>query len=439
MGATQGMCEACPKKRGIKRGFRRAPLARDEIDEYAQRGWPGSRPQEPRTVLIMAHGSRFSALAIALLMFAGGASAQTRATSSNATPSAQSGAPPPLSNAQIRLDVVVDSAGQAVTGLQQQNFTVMDGKASQTITSFAAVNGRAAVIQMIVVIDAVNADYQNVLFQRQQLDKFLRSEGGNLAYPMAIALLADDGLHAINGKFLNDGNALSAALNNDQVGFRSIRRSGGYYGAAERFQICLTAMHRLVGSVSRHAGRKVIVWLSPGWPLLSGPNTELDEKEEKQVFRNIVSLSNEMLHEQITVYSIDPLGANGTASVENLGSDMLVDRNPVGQTTPYGDWAYGQFLKPVSKLSQATYGDLGLPVLVIHSGGVAFSSTNGIAERLRQCIADTVPYYELTFTPPTGSTPDEYHPLQVKVAGSGMSVRTSQGYYAEPGAQSIHH
>lgn len=382
-----------------------------------------------------------SAVGVAILMLAATASAQAQVASvpPRAAPSVQS-SPSQASNARIYLNVAVEKAGQSVSGLQEQDFTVIDGKTPQTITSFAAVNGREAAIQMIVVIDAVNADYRNVLIQREQLDKFLRSEGGNLAYPMAIAILADDGLHAVSGKFLNDGNALSAALQNDQGGFRSIRRSGGYYGAAERFQICLTAMHRLVGSVSRHTGRKIIVWLSPGWPLLSGPNTQLDEKEEKEVFQNIVSLSNEMLREQITVYSIDPLGANGAPSVTHLGSDMLVDRNPADQTAPYGDWAYGQFLKAVSQPSQATYGDLGLPVLVIHSGGVAFASTNGIAERLRQCIADTVPYYQLSFAPTGGSEANEYHPLQVKVAGSGMSVRTSQGYYSESlTAQGIHH
>lgn len=373
------------------------------------------------------HLSAFVAL---IFLFALNAYGQTQPVSlpSPAMQSTSAEAP----SGKIYLDVSVDKSGQAVTGLQQQDFTVLDNKEPRTITSFAAVNGREAQIQVIVVIDAVNAGYQNVLFQREQLDKFLRSEGGNLSYPMAIALLTDDGLHAVNGKFLSDGNALSAALDNDQVGFRSIRRSGGYYGASERFQICLTAMHRLIGSVSRHTGRKIIVWLSPGWPLLSGPNTQLDEKEEKQVFANIVSLSNETLRAQVTVYSIDPLGANGTAAVENLGSEAVVDKNPVDQTIPSGDWAYGQFLKPVTRLSQATYGDLGLPVLVTHSGGVVFASTNGIAERLRECIADTVPYYELSFAAPAGGAPDEYHQLQVKVVGDGLRTHARMGYYADP-------
>lgn len=340
-----------------------------------------------------------------------GTQPQQALAQANATPAAQAAATTSATTQRIYLDVAVNKSGQSVTGLQQQDFTLLDNKQAQTITSFAAVNGREAPVQVIVVMDAVNAPYQNVEFQRQQLDKYLRAEGGNLAYPMTIVLLADDGPHAVNGKFLTDGNALSTALDQDQVGFRSITRSTGYYGATERLQICLTAMHRLLGSIAQHGGRKIIIWISPGWPLLSGPEVQLDSKQEQQLFSNIVSLADEMARAQITLYSIDPLGAG---------------------STPANDWAYEQFLKGVTKPSQAAYGDLGLPVLVVHSGGIAFPSTNGVADRIRQCLTDAVPYYEISFDPPASTKKDEYHQLDVKVAGDGLKVRTRQGYYSQP-------
>lgn len=354
-------------------------------------------------------------LAVIMLCFpaAANVSAQTGQPPSqpNAAPSAQTVASTPATSRRIYLDIAVDKSGQAVSGLQQQDFTLLDNKQPQTITSFAVVNGREAPVQVIVVMDAVNAPYQNVEFQRQQLDKYLRAEGGNLAYPMTIALLADDGLHVVSSKFLTDGNALSTALDQNQVGFRAITRSSGYYGAAERYQICLTAMNRLVRSVAQHTGRKVFIWVSPGWPLLSGPEVQLDAKQEQQVFGNIVRLANDMAQARITLYSIDPLGAAGA---------------------PDHDWAYGQFIKGVTKLNQVVYGDLGLPVLAVQSGGIAFSSTNGIADRLRQCLTDAVPYYEISFDPPASTKKDEYHQLQVKVAGDGLSARTRQGYYGQP-------
>lgn len=54
--------------------------------------------------------------------------------------------PPPNTAAPqgaIKLDVVVtDGAGQAVAGLQQQDFTLLDNKKPQPILSFRAVDGR---------------------------------------------------------------------------------------------------------------------------------------------------------------------------------------------------------------------------------------------------------------------------------------------------------
>lgn len=356
----------------------------------------------------MLNGARIGGFAALGFLCAVAASAQRQ---SAPLPQAVPAAAPQAQNNRIHLDVFVDKSGQAATDLQQQDFTLLDNKGPQKIDSFQAVNGRDAPIQVIVVLDSVNAGYQNVEYQRQQLDTFLRSEGGNLEYPMVIVLLADDGLHPVTGKFLIDGNALSAALDQDELGFRAIRRSAGFYGATDRFQICLKAMHQLIASVSQHTGRKLIIWLSPGWPLLAGPEVQIDQKQQKEIFGNIVNLTTDLMREQITVYSIDPLGTGGA---------------------PAEDWTYGQFLKGITKPSQAAYGDLGLQVLVTHSGGVAFPTTNGIADDIRKCLSESVPYYEISFDSPAAKSPNEYHQLQVKVAGDGLKPRTLTGYYAQP-------
>ena len=96
---------------------------------------------------------------------------------------AQQSAPPaqPTSN-QIVLDVVVTpKSGPPVADLQQQDFTLLDNKSPQPITSFKAVPGREAPAEVIIVIDAVNTSYRTLRIQRDQLGKFLRAEGGHLA------------------------------------------------------------------------------------------------------------------------------------------------------------------------------------------------------------------------------------------------------------------
>src|SRR5580704_1698975 len=58
----------------------------------------------------------------------------------------------------IGLDVVVtDSAGKSVSGLQQQDFTILDNNQPQKMTSFDAVQGPTAdpPVEIVLLIDLV--------------------------------------------------------------------------------------------------------------------------------------------------------------------------------------------------------------------------------------------------------------------------------------------
>jgi VWFA-related protein len=343
--------------------------------------------------------TRFGSLLLLALVCTAAGSAQ------QASSAGQSG------HGEIVLDVVVaPKSGRPVADLQQQDFTLLDNKGPQPILAFRTVTGRQTALEVIVVIDAVNADYQTVSFERLQIDKFLRMEGGRLTYPTALAIVTDKGIQML-GDFSSDGNALGAALDRDDVGLRQLDRSSGYYGAAERLQLSLNALNQLVASEAPRPGRKVMLWVSPGWPLLSGPNTELDSKQQQQIFGNIVALSTQLLEGHVTVYSVNPVGA--------------------GESVVRASY-YKEFLKGVSKPGQVSLGNLGLPVLAIQSGGLALDFTNDVAGALQTCVADTAPYYELSFAAPSGERPDEYHPLEIKIAKPGLTARTRQGYYAQP-------
>lgn len=316
-------------------------------------------------------------------------------------------------NEKIYLDVVVSAkGGPPVTDLQHEDFTVLDNKVPQTITSLKVVTGREAPIEVVLVIDAVNTTVQNVSYGRLQVEKFLRADAGHLAYPVSLAIFTDRGTKIVNSS--SDGNALSDVLEQENTGLRSITRAAGYYGATERLQLSIDALDQIIAYEAPRNGRKVVIWVSPGWPLLSGPSTELDSKQQEQVFGNIVRLSTQLLQARITLYSVDPLGA---------GESML--------RATY----YEEFLKGVSKPGQANLGNLGLQVLAIQSGGLAFNFANDVASLVQECLTDTVPYYEITFNPPTAKQRDEYHHLEVKVTKPGLTARTRQGYYAQPSGQ----
>ena len=244
-----------------------------------------------------------------------------------ATSAPQNSPPTEPGNGRIQLDVVVtQKSGTPVAGLQQQDFTLLDNKAPQTITSFQAVGEREADQSVILVMDAVNTDYDRLSYLRTEIGKFLRADGGHLAYPTALATFSDKGIQ-IEENFSTDGTALSASLDRANAGLRSsgLSRSTGFHGEAGRIQLSMQALDQLVASAAQVPGRKIVIWVSPGWPSMA--EVQQGPTQQQQVFGTVVSISTELLQAHVTLYSVDP-----------PGGDALTR-----------DSFYKQFLKGVSK------------------------------------------------------------------------------------------
>lgn len=328
-----------------------------------------------------------------------------------AVSSQQNRLPAQPNDGKIYLDVVVSpKSGPPVGDLQQQDFTFLDNKSPRAITSFQAFAGREAPIKVVLVIDAINTDTPHVSYERIQIDKFFRAEGGHLAYPVALAVATDKGI-SIAAEFSSDGNALGEALDKQDVAIRAIGRSAGFWGAAERLQYSLAALHQLTASLAPQPGRKIVLWVSPGWALLSGPRVELSSKDQQQIFSEVVSFSTQLRQAAITLYSVNPEG-----STESLLRASY----------------YKDFLKGVSKPNEVAAGNLGLPVLAVQSGGLALELNNDLTALLQECMSDVAPYYEISFDAAPVERPDEYHQLEIKLAKPGLTARTRQGYYAQP-------
>jgi VWFA-related protein len=323
---------------------------------------------------------------------------------------------PPVPNRRIALDVVVtDKSGTPVPGLQQQDFTLLDNKQPATILSFDAVAGGAAKadspVEVILVIDEVNSTYRSVAIERGQLEKLLKRNGGELDRPTSMVFFSDKGT-AIGSVSSRDGNALLAELDDHQTGLRTVTRSQGIYGAGDRIMLSLNAIEQLIRYEASRPGRKLVIWISPGWPLLSGPREELTSKDQQSIFGNIVALSDGLRQARITLSSIDPLGTSDAG----------------GFRTIY----YETFVKGVKKASQVHIGNVGLQVLATQSGGRVLNSSNDVAGEIETCVADANAFYVLSFDGLRGDGPNEYHALELKIDKPGLTARTRTGYYAQP-------
>jgi VWFA-related protein len=322
----------------------------------------------------------------------------------------QNAAPGPAPASRINLDVVVTAkSGPPVTDLQQQDFTLFDNKTPRHLTSFQAFTGSQNATHILMVIDAVNTSYENIAYERGEVDKFLRANGGHLPQPMALAFFTDTGTQ-LQSNYTTDGNVLSASFDQYAIGLRNVRRSS-QYEAQDRFSLSLKALGQIVQHEADLPGRKLIFWVSPGWPLLSGPRVQLDGKQLNEIFASIVGLSTDLRRARVILYSISPLGTN-----EGLGRTFY----------------YESFLKGVSDANKAQLGNLSLQVLAVQSGGLALASSNDVASLLNQCLVDAQSYYQLSFDPSPADRRDEYHSLEIKVDKPGLTARTRHGYYAQP-------
>jgi VWFA-related protein len=313
----------------------------------------------------------------------------------------------PPSNS-ITINVAVDTKnGEPVTELHQQNFTLLDNKNPRPIKSFKIATPADEQVHVILFLDAVNTPYTILAFARENVENFLKLNEGTLAYPTSLAVLTDQGAEIVND-FSTEGNTLSDVLQHHQIGLREINRSSEWSGP-ERLQICLTAFHQLLEYAAKLPGRKLVLWISPGWPLISGPRVYLSPDQAQWIFQDVVSAYTDFQQSDLTIYNVNPVG--------------------VQESLNRADY-FETFLKGITKPADADLGDLGVQVLSIHSGGLAIESNSDISGMIQKCLLDARSWYEIAFDPLPADKPNEYHHIDIKLDQHDLIARTIDGYYA---------
>jgi VWFA-related protein len=313
----------------------------------------------------------------------------------------------------LDLDVVVSGHdGKAVAGLQQQNFSVYLDKEPQPIMAFHAVVATSSTIsvQTILLVDTVNTRFSNVAYERQEIDRFLKQNDGKLSQPITLVILSDTSVQISQPS--QDGNQLAGVLDKAATAIREVRHNTGFYGWTEQFQISASALQRLAAFEQTRPGRKLLIWISPGWPLLSGPEVQLSGKDQQNLFNTLVSLSASLRQARITLSSVDPLGTEDAISYQ---TDF-----------------YQEFTKGVSSARNMQIGNLALQVLALQSGGRVLNASNDVTAQIALAASDAACFYTLKINSPSSERPNEYRAISVSVDKPGLKARTRTGYYAQP-------
>jgi VWFA-related protein len=312
---------------------------------------------------------------------------------------------------------VTDAAGQPVAGLEQRDFTLLDDNKPQEIRSFQAVDGSDGKVaagdppvEIILLLDATNNSLHNVAFERSQIEKFLRQNGGHLAQPLTLMIFSEQGVQ-VQPQPSSDGNQIAQSLEKSGATLHLVQRGSGY-DAIERMGLSMKTLRSIAAVEAPKPGRKMLIWIGPGWPMLEGPGYRATDATQRSLFNAIVETTRTLREARITMYNIDALDPE----------------SPGMMRTNY----YKSFLKGVRSAHEIESGDLSVPVLATHSGGLVLNTADDLVRQLNRCVAEAKAYYTLGFDPSTTERIDEYHGLEVKVDKPGVKVRTNAGYYAEP-------
>ena len=311
--------------------------------------------------------------------------------------------------------MVTDWLGMPAAGLDAKDFKVLDNNQPARILSFHASDGTDQTeppVEVILLLDALNAPFDQVALVREAMECFLRQNGGHLAQPVSIYILSSDGVSK-HTEPSADGKAQAAELSQVDNKLLTLRSSTGVHGAFELFQQSIQALKNIAASQTKRPGRKLLIWASAGWQMFDTLEFYLPEMR-RQYFDTIAGLSTSLREGRITLYSI------------STGRDLP----PV---------YFKSFLRGVRTADQAGPGNLALGVLAEQSGGRVLGPNIDLLAQINSCVADATASYAISFDPPPTDHKSEYHDLKVQVTKPGFSARTNTGYYDQPDKDPMGH
>jgi VWFA-related protein len=303
----------------------------------------------------------------------------------------------------------------SVAGVEAWDFKLFDNGSTRKILSFRPFNEVAVKpdppVEVILLVNTVNLPFQQVAFVRQELEKFLRQNDGHLTQPVSLFLLTSTGMRVQPRPSL-DGRALANVVHQISGNVSTINSAMGSEGYLERVQLSVRQLAAIAENAAGKPGRKLLIWVGPGWPLLDRSTDVFSEKDQRRYFDTVVELSTQLRKARMVLYSVAP----SDSSVGSGSSNIL----------------YRDFLKGVQSARQVTTGNLALKVLVTQTGGEIMGSSNDLAGQFGRCISDANAFYTISFDPPLAEHADEYHSINLQVSHAGLTVRTNASYYNEP-------
>lgn len=350
----------------------------------------------------------------------------------------------------VVVDVVAtDSKGQPVTGLDADDFTVLENGAPQKISNFSfqhpgenrAVGAQSlppnvvtnapafkSGILNVVLFDSVNGEFSSQAYAKDQLIKFFSS--GRLDTP--VALFALESRLKLLQDFTTDTTALKAAIekykqtaqaaNTESFDSRESPFStmGDYHTDERNIETTLNQLNVLAKILAGYPGKKNLIWLSESFPLDLFPDSVLPQASVAAQAQPDGSIGRPLTADSAFGRMVMGGAFKSYADLVKKVADSLMS----AQVAVYAVDAAGVG-KNDHLASQHTANDL-----AERTGGKAFHNTNDLSASLRSGIDDGSTYYTITYYPENKKWDGQFRVIQIKSSRPGVSLRYRLGYYA---------
>jgi len=351
----------------------------------------------------------------------------------------------------VVVDVVtVDSKGEPVPDLKEDDFTILEDGKPQKISgfSFQHANGAArspgtvhgtnvftntpqykdASCLNVILLDTLNADLGGKVSAKDHLLKYLGS--GPAIQPTA--LFALDTKLTMLSDFTTDSKLLMTVLEDFKP--HTANRVMDVYTAASPFELkgsptsersqetTVQALETLARALSGYPGRKNLLWLSQAFPInffpeivhddamphsghgapfpsTYGPgiagNPNFKSGEPGDFMAAVMKVANQLMNAQVAVYPIDAAGLSKEQRLNSIGT---------------------------------------MQAMAEQTGGRVFYNNNDLELGIRSSINDGSTYYTLTYYPSNKTWDGRFRKIAITTTKPGTSLRYRQGYYAiDPG------
>jgi VWFA-related protein len=370
--------------------------------------------------------------------------------------------------------LVTDKSGNHITGLKQEDFTVLENGAEQKIATFEEITSDAHRIPhlqkpnefsnsvaggpsarriTLMVLDLLNTRFADQVYARQDLLKYL-TQSVDQREPTALYTLTRSGIHVIHD-FTTDPRVLVAALHKVKgdayqmvdgesdveaiTGTASPDGSAGvdpgavqtesqkiqtmmedselnFQSFQQRLAITYTlqAMQQVAQAMAGFPGRKSLIWASGGFPFSVSDNTMQLAPAGRDSLTDVLPMYEHtwqlLNNAQIALYPVDVKG------LQVVGTPTASVSNPGKNYTRNMTWR--------NLDTQST-----LQTFASMTGGRAYYNSNDLVKGFRNAVSDSSEYYMLGYYLDRAKTKAGWRKLAVKVKREHVEIRARNGFF----------